>query len=92
MAVNGLTPSEELALDLLAARFRLGETVWTFRARQAPVLRRLEARGLIFTMHGITDGTLRASLTDAGKAHELSEAYIPPILLAESSTEMRLLD
>jgi hypothetical protein len=59
------TPTEELILDILVARYRLGDTLWTFESRNMAALRKLEARGLIETTSGVTENTIRASLTDA---------------------------
>lgn len=64
MAEPTFTPTEELILDVLVARFRLGETIWPFDLRNAAALRRLESRGLINRMGGNVDGTERAWLTE----------------------------
>lgn len=69
---------EELAMEVLAARARLGESIWTFRARHEKTLRSLEQQGLVFVMPGIVDHTVRAGLTDSGKARVLSDNYVPP--------------
>lgn len=73
-----VTPQQELALEVLAARYRLGEAIWTFRGRHAPVLRELEAKGLVFTMHGVVERTVRAGLTDGGREAVLSDTYAAP--------------
>lgn len=75
-----LTPSEDLAVEVLAARARLGETVWTFEARHTPVLRRLGEKGLVNVISPIAQGTIRASLTDAGRELALSADYVAPAL------------
>lgn len=64
-----LTPTEDLILDGLVARFRLGDTLWTFDSRNTAALRRLEEKNLVSTMHGVTENTVRASLTE----HALAE-------------------
>jgi hypothetical protein len=76
------TPTEELILDVLAARTRLGEKVWTFKSRQGHALQLLTDKGLVFTMHGVTEATIRAGLTDEGKAQAFSDGYNPPRLAA----------
>jgi hypothetical protein len=58
------TPTESLILDVLVARFRLGDTLWTFETRNLPALRKLEAKGLIHTNSGVTENTVRASLSN----------------------------
>lgn len=73
-----LTPMQELALEVLAARFRTGEEVWTFASKHGAALASLEAAGLAFTMHGIIQGTVRAGLTDYGKLVALGADYRPP--------------
>lgn len=77
-----LTPTETLILEVLIARTRLGETLWTFddNASSARALGRLEARGLVHGMHGITERTFRASLTDTAKRQYMSRPYRAPML------------
>jgi hypothetical protein len=75
-----LPPTQQLALETLAARHRLGESLWTFTAKTRPVLRELEDLGLAWTESPIVPRTVRAALTEQGRALMLSEDYIPPIL------------
>lgn len=75
-----LTPTEDLLLEVLAARYRLGETMWTFDKRHKTALEKLQARGLVSVMHGIVENTCRASLTEEGKAEHLSPTYKAPII------------
>ncbi len=70
--------AEELAMEVLVARRRLGEAIWTFRAHHEPTLRRVEAKGWAFVMHGITEGTVRAGLTEKGASLFMSDTYTPP--------------
>ena len=74
-----MTPTEDLCLEVLAARHRLGEIWWTFDTRHHAALKRLESRGLVSVMHGIIEKTIRARLTDAGRDETLSTSYVPPI-------------
>lgn len=77
-----MTPTEELVMEVLAARYRLGEHLWTFSAGPTiyKAFRSLEAQGLIGWKGGITEKTCRAWLTDAGKTEMLDPEYVPPIL------------
>jgi len=75
-----VTAREELALEVLAARFRLGEKIWTFHSKHTGTLDDLERKGLVYTMHGIMSRTLRAGLTEEGQKALLSETYTPPML------------
>jgi hypothetical protein len=79
-----LTPTQELCLEVLAGRYRLGEQIWTFRSRTAPALAQLEELGLVYLMHGVVDGTVRAGLTEAGRDAILSSTYTPPLAAAPS--------
>lgn len=58
------TPTESLIIDVLVARYRLGDTLWTFETRNLPALRKLEEKALIHTTSGVTENTVRAWLTD----------------------------
>lgn len=75
------TPTQELVLEVLAARHRLGEGMWTFSNRPAIVtaLRVLESAGLVGFKSGVIENTYLAWLTKAGQADVLTPDYVPPI-------------
>ncbi len=73
------TPVEELVLDTLAARLRLGEAVWTFDVRLEATLESLAARRLIDVVGVPVGPTVRARLTTAGMAVTMDETYASPI-------------
>lgn len=73
-----LTPSEDLVLEVLAARYRLGENAWTFKTRHGKALSGLVSKGLVWTKPGVIHQTLLAALTDEGRAAVLSPTYVPP--------------
>lgn len=77
---SDLPPTQFLVMEVLAARARTGETLWTFPASLADALRRLEERGLISLMHGIAPASMRARLTEAGRKHSLKPDYVPPVV------------
>lgn len=58
------TPTESLILEVLVARYRLGDTLWTFDSRNAPALRKLEEKKLVHLVSGVTENTIRAWLSD----------------------------
>lgn len=72
-----MTPTEELILEVLAARYRTGESHWTFETHHAPALRRLEERGLV-TVRPAPTPHLQARLTEAGRRECLMEGWRPP--------------
>lgn len=76
---DDLTPTEDLLMEVLAARYRLGESMWTFDKRHAKSLARLADRDLVRTMHGIVEKTVRTSLTQKGIDAYIDERYVPPI-------------
>lgn len=78
--MSDLTPTEDLFIEVLAARHRLGEPWWTFETRHRGVAQRLEARGLVAAWHGIVQGTFRARLTDDGKTRAMKADYVAPVL------------
>lgn len=73
------TPTQDLILELLIARRRLGEHLWTLESRTLKQAEQLATMGWIHVMHGITEGTYRASFTDRGLARFLSYEYEPPL-------------
>lgn len=78
--VEALPPLQYLILDVLAARWRTGEHVWTFPARSNIVdaAHRLARLGLIGVKSGTAPRTILAWLTDAGKAAVLSPDHVNP--------------
>ncbi len=78
---QALSPTKKLVMEVLACRLRLGHKLWTFTANQTIIkaLLALEADGLVDTMFGVTENTIRASLTDLGCQMILDPDYIPPI-------------
>lgn len=76
----GLTPTEELIMEVLAARTRTGETLWTFTSRPAVVAsaKRLQDRGWLWMKNGVVEHSFQAGLTDEGKAACLDPGYLTP--------------
>lgn len=77
---DNITPTMELVLEVLGARKRLGEEVFTFSRRQASALYRLSDLGYVDVFHGTVENTLRASLTELGEGLVLDPRYVPPIM------------
>lgn len=93
--VADLTPTEDLILEVLAARVRCGESCWVFERRHRPALRSLETKGLLTFGVDPTGTALRAFLTDAGRAECLTDGYIEPVTrlreqLAENARTLEL--
>ncbi|UAW08302.1 helix-turn-helix DNA binding domain protein [Gordonia phage Whitney] len=81
MSADKLTPTEELFMEVLSARIRLGEPWWTFESNgtNRVAAKNLEAKGLVSTMSGQVERTFRADLTEQAKAEWLDDAYTSPI-------------
>jgi hypothetical protein len=75
-----LTPSEDLMIEALIARARLGETLWTFDSRHKATAEKLEAKGLVHWKHGVVDKTIMVFLTSKSKKEWLSHKYVPPLV------------
>lgn len=78
---EGLTPMQQLVLEVLGARLRLGHEVWTFTRSDAltKALRALAAAGYLGWKSGVVQGTALVWLTDAGRWLILDPQYVPPI-------------
>lgn len=74
-----LPPTEDLFMEVLAARARLGERLWTFGNNTMKTAKSLEAKGFVDIMHGVTEKTFRASLTEAGREEVFGNGYVPPL-------------
>lgn len=75
-----LPPTQYLLLEVLAARHRLGEKVWTLPSRTRGTASRLEVTGLVATKDGPVEHTYLAWLTDRGREAVLSDSYVAPIV------------
>lgn len=67
MTASTMTPqitTEELILNVLISRHKLGESLWPFDKCHLSALGTLEKRGLIYIQAGVVRGTTRAALTD----------------------------
>lgn len=75
--LDDLTPTEYLVMEVLAARWRLGEECWTFPAAVAHPLGRLARRGYLDHKSGPVQKTRLAWLTDEGMtAWRLDRPYL----------------
>lgn len=74
-----LTPSEELVLEVLASRYRLGHNEWPFSSKHRKVLNSLQSKNYIYVESGKVQNTYDVSLTAKGKEATVSETYTPPI-------------
>lgn len=75
---DDLPPTQYLIMEVLAARWRLGERMWTFPDRLRPALNALQKRGLLWWRSAPTQHDVQAYLTDAGRAAAMSDTYVIP--------------
>jgi len=70
---------EELIMEVLIARWRLGENLWPFNQNKAikQALDALEAKGWIWYKGGIVEGTYNVFLETSGVAANASPTYTP---------------
>jgi hypothetical protein len=78
--VDKLPAIQELVLEVLAARHRLGEQIWTLSRKQGvtKALSVLEGLGLVGYDSGVVEGTWKAWLTAEGREAVFSPTYVPP--------------
>lgn len=75
-----LTGKQELFIDVLIARVRLGENIWTFDERFTKQAEELESLGLIGWKSHQIEGFILAWFTAKGKEIYLSYPYEIPLL------------
>ncbi|MBM0203249.1 hypothetical protein JNW90_09095 [Micromonospora sp. STR1s_5] len=75
---DDLPPTQYLILEVLAARHRTSETLWTFPSKLRPHMEALERLGLIQWKSGIVPKTVMAWLTEQGKSASTSSTYVSP--------------
>lgn len=73
------TPTEDLILEVLAARLRLGETRWPFDTKHGKAIKSLSKNGLVSFDHGNVESTYNVWLTPDGKSATVSPTYEAPI-------------
>lgn len=83
-----LTPTQGLISDVLAARWRLGEQVWTFSDRVLVSIKSLASMGLVEWKHSSAEHTVLVWMTDEGIKAFVSDDYIPPILRAQENRRL----
>lgn len=83
---NGLTPMQQLILENLGSRLRLGHEVWTFTSSQglSKALKALAATGYLGWKSGVIQGTNLVWLTEAGRRLVLDPEYVPPVLASKA--------
>ena len=74
-----LTPTEDLLMEVLAARVRAGESCWTFTRAHHATLQSLEVKGLLHFKTDPTGEAFRAFLTDLGRDTFMSAGYTEPV-------------
>lgn len=76
-----LTPTQSLVLEVLGARYRLGESIWPFDKIQANTraCTGLEVLGLVGTRSGPIEHSFQVWLTQAGKDYVLGAEYESPL-------------
>ena len=70
-----LTPTEELIMELLQARYRMGENSWSFDNRHMKALTNLSEKELITFKSAMIEGYQLAWLTDLGYEHLFMNGY-----------------
>lgn len=89
--VDRLPPTQQLVLEVLAARYRLGEHTWSFPARLNAAGEALARLGLIAWTSHPAPYTRRAWLTDAGKAAVLLGDYqVPDVVRQRDEAQAQL--
>lgn len=71
-----LPPVQMLIMEVLAARFRLGENCWTFSSKLRPAMKALEGHTFIWYKEGTLSGTLLAGFLPCGLEASLSSSYV----------------
>lgn len=80
-----VTPTEDLMLEVLAARKRLGEHIWPFEYRHSGTAQRLAERGAVGWKRGVLEGSILVWFAHGvWEQYAAQSRYVPPILQAVS--------
>lgn len=74
-----LTPMENLVVEVLVARYRLGEKVWSFDPSVGKSVATLAKKGYVRQLSRKRGNLLSVALTDEAVALNLSYDYVPSI-------------
>lgn len=74
-----LTAPQELMVDLLLARARLGEPFWHVSTKLTRTYHELSAKGYVSILSGHVENTVRLMLTAEAKKELLTTSYASPI-------------
>lgn len=93
MSLPKLTAPQELMVDMLQARHRLGEPFWPVSTKLTRTYHELASKGYVEILSGHVEGTVRLMLTDAAREQLLREStYVPPIKLQARDEIAELLE
>lgn len=83
MALPKLTAAQELMVDLLVARHRLGEPFWPVSTQLSRTYKTLRDKGYVEIIDGNVEGTDRLMLTRTARQELIQDRdyYVPPIKL-----------
>lgn len=70
-----MTPTQDLIVEVLAARERSGDFLFTFDARTRSAAEDLAAKGVLIVLDGVVERTYRAGLTWEGRFAALHPGY-----------------
>jgi hypothetical protein len=85
------TPTEDLVLEVLTARTRLGEDVWTLSSRNNQALDKLEAKGLVGYKSASIEGYSLVWLTNDGVKLLFKNKYRAPVKFSELKERQKTL-
>ena len=82
MTLPKTTDAQELMVDLIVARHRLGEPFWPVSTRLNRTYKVLAEKGYVEIIDGNVEGTVRLRLTSAARKELIEDSsYVPPIKL-----------
>ena len=78
MSLPKPTAAQDLLLDLLVARHRLGEPFWPISTQLTRTYRDLKQKGYVEIMDGYVSGTVRLSLTKEARKELMEDSGFTP--------------
>lgn len=86
MSSEKLTHTQDLIMEVLSARDRLNEPVWTFAKRHKRALLQLQDMGLVsFVKSGFVQDTVVTSITQDGRERYQVKPYGPLSIFTHGS-------
>lgn len=88
MSLPKLTAAQDIMVDLLVARHRLGEPFWPISTKLTRTYTELRVKGYVTVMDGNVEGTVRLALTREARKELIETSTYTPRIARDIATHI----